>query len=318
MTRADYRNQMKKLLLKIFILLAFVAGFLAVLEYFSIREDTKAVIAGLTNSEDYLTQGSGAASILPVIDSVSQSDGKNVLVIGDSIAGQMFSGLAQDYPEVKIACANAAINISGQCMLAARYLDTHPEATDVWLFAHPLTLIRGYDMELGYGYAVMPFAMDGTLDYLDEETVNEMMSAYGRLSMNPYAASFIDASPLNRKLFLSYIRMHREPYVQDNDYEIASRCIIRLKELCESKGVTFHFYSSPSTEYYREKIEETRSDYEMSGMYLLYPDYLDRIYYFPDEWSSDMTHFSEEYAVREVYDAIIDEAYDGCFTSGRM
>ena len=306
---------MKKLIIKISILCLAVLGFLIIIEALSCNDDTKEAMARLTNSEDYLEQGSGAASILPIIGSAGMEDGKRVLVLGDSIAGQMFSGLAEEYPDIRIACANAAINISGQYMLASIFLDSHPEATDIWLYAHPLTLTRGYDLELGYGYAVMPFAIDGSLGYLDDRTLDEMRSVYGRLSMNPDVASFIDASPLNRKIFLSYIRMHNEPYVQENDYEIASRCIIRLKELCESRGVTFHFYSSPSTEYYRDKIEETRSDYELSDMYALYPDYLDSIYYFPNEWSGDMTHFSTEYANREVYDRVMDEAYDEIFVS---
>ncbi len=306
---------MKKLIIKISILCLAVLGFLIIIEALSCNDDTKEAMARLTNSEDYLEQGSGAASILPIIGSAGMEDGKRVLVLGDSIAGQMFSGLAEEYPDVRIACANAAINISGQYMLASVFLDSHPDATDIWLYAHPLTLVRGYDLELGYGYAVMPFAIDGSLGYLDDRTLDEMRSVYGRLSMNSDVASFIDASPLNRKLFLSYIRMHNEPYVQENDYEIASRCIIRLKELCESRGVTFHFYSSPSTEYYRDKIEETRSDYELSDMYALYPDYLDSIYYFPNEWSGDMTHFSTEYANREVYDRVMDEAYDEIFVS---
>ena len=306
---------MKKLIIKISILCLAVIGFLIIIEALSCNDDTKEVMSRLTNSEDYLEQGSGAASILPIIGSAGMEDGKRVLVLGDSIAGQMFSGLAEDYPDIRIACANAAINISGQYMLASVFLDSHPEATDIWLYAHPLTLTRGYDLELGYGYAVMPFAIDGSLGYLDDRTLDEMRSVYGRLAMNPDVASFIDASPLNRKIFLSYIRMHNEPYVQENDYEIASRCIIRLKELCESRGVTFHFYSSPSTEYYRDKIEETRSDYELSDMYALYPDYLDSIYYFPNEWSGDMTHFSTEYANREVYDRVMDEAYDEIFVS---
>lgn len=306
---------MKKLIIKISILCLAVLGFLIIIEALSCNDYTKEAMARLTNSEDYLEQGSGAASILPIIGSAGMEDGKRVLVLGDSIAGQMFSGLAEEYPDVRIACANAAINISGQYMLASVFLDSHPEATDIWLYAHPLTLTRGYDLELGYGYAVMPFAIDGSLGYLDDRTLDEMRSVYGRLSMNPDVASFIDASPLNRKIFLSYIRMHNEPYVQENDYEIASRCIIRLKELCESRGVTFHFYSSPSTEYYRDKIEETRSDYELSDMYALYPDYLDSIYYFPNEWSNDMTHFSSEYSNREVYDRVMDEAYDDIFVS---
>ena len=304
---------MKKLLLKFICIAAFVAVLLFVLEFFSMQDGTRETVAKLTNSSDYLAEGSGTTDIVPMIESVRSADDKTVLVIGDSIARQMFTVMNDDCPDTRIACVNAAINVSGQYMLAAEFLDSHPDATDVWLFAHPLTLTRTYDLELGYGYAVTPFAIAGSLKYLDDETIDQMASVYGRLALNGKFASYVDESPLNRKLFYGYIRMHNSEYEQSNAYEITSLYVLKLKELCEERNVTFHFHSSPSTEFYRGKIEETRSDFEISLLSQAYPDYLDSVYYFPTEWSDDCTHFGGEYANREVYDDIVNEAYDEFF-----
>lgn len=304
---------MKKLLLKFTIISVFVAGLVLLLEYLSINESTREMTAKLTNSSDFLSEGSGTSDIVPMIESVREDDDTTVLVIGDSIARQMFGAFSEDCPYARIACVNAAINVSGQYMLAAEYLDSHPDATDVWLFAHPLTLTRTYDLELGYGYAVTPFAIEGSLKYLDDITIDQMASVYGRFALNGRFAKLVDDSPMNRKLFFGYIRMNNSEYEQSNDYEITSLYILKLKELCEERGVAFHFYSSPSTEYYREKIEETRFDFEASPLSEVYPDYLDSIYFFPTEWSSDYTHFGGDYANRGTYEEVIENAYPDFF-----
>lgn len=304
---------MMKLIRKMILFLGISLAMVFVLEYLSINDETKEYIAVLTNSLDYSGDENGTADIVTIIKSAKTADDTNVLVIGDSIARQMFADLQGDGSEVQIDCANAAINISGQYMLAVTWLDSHPGATDVWMFAHPLTLDRGYDLQLGYAYAVMPFAIEGVLNELDDVTLDQMASVYGRFALNSKVATIINGSPMNRKLFFSYIRMFNEEYVQANAYEIASLYILKLKDLCEERGVSFHFYSSPSTEYYREKIEDTRSDYEKSSLYEVYPDYLNSIYYFPTEWSNDSTHFGGEYASRETYDMVINEAYDEFF-----
>lgn len=304
---------MKKLILKFILLFVFTLGLFCLVDYFSCQRETKKIVAKLTGSIEYLGEENGTDSIISIIRTVSSDDGTNVLVIGDSISGQMFSGMSGECPNTRIACGNAAINVSGQYMLAVTYLDNHPDATDVWLFAHPLTLDRGYDMELGYGYAVMPFAIEGIMDELDDVTLDQMATAYGRVALNPTFANVINKSPLNRKLFFNYIRMHNEEYVQDNAYEIASLYILKLADICREKGVNFHFYSSPSTEYYRDRIESTRDDFNDSELSKAYPGYLDSIYYFPTEWSKDYTHFDDEHSVREVYDEIIGKAYDEFF-----
>ncbi len=287
-----------------------LSGLFMVPELLSLDDGTKALSAKLTNSEDFLEMNTGIRSICPVIERAGAEDGATVLIIGDSIAGQLFNRLGDNDNGVTVCCANAAINITGQYMLAKTFLDSHPEATDIWLFMHPLTLTRTYDMNLGYGYSVMPFVETGLIDELDSNTIDQMASVYGRIALSREAVDLIERSPLNRKLFLNYIMMHNEEYHQSNAYEISEQYILKLRDLCDERGVAFHFYSSPSTEYYRESNEDTRADFEMTALYELYPDYLDSIYYFPTEWSEDMTHFGYEYASEDVYDEVIRDAYE--------
>ncbi len=300
---------MKKLFLKLTILLLAVCAFLGIIEYFSLNPGTKETVALLTNSDDFLELTKGNTDIRGIILSTRADDGTTVLVIGDSISRQMFSQFAEDMPKVHIACANAAINITGQYMLAMEYLDTHPATTDVWLYAHPLTITATFNLNTGYVYGVIPFAQEGSLRYLDDEMMDKMASVYGRWTMSERVASLINDSPVNSKFFFSYLNLHRSEYEQANAYEISSEMILKLREVCEERGIRFHFYSSPSTEFYREKIEETREDYMASPLYELYPDYLDGIYYFPSEWSDDLTHFGAEYANRETYEYVIENAY---------
>lgn len=301
---------MKKLVIKILIMLMFVCGLLMVLEYFSIDPKTKEVIARLTNSEDYLSQGSGTDDIIPIIQSVKEADSTTVLVLGDSIARQIFPEFSCDLPDTKIACVNAAIDITGQYMLAEEYLNSHPYATDIWLYVHPLSMTRTFDLDLGYGYAVMPFAIEGSIQYLDDSTLNQMASVYGRFALCNTVASLVDSSPLNRKIYMSYIRMHHTEYAQSNAYEISSLYIEKFRSLCEERGVDFHLSPCPSTEFFRDRIEETRDDFMNSPLYDMYPDYLDEVYYFPTEWSDDLSHFGERYANRETYVEVVRNAYE--------
>ena len=305
--------KMRKLIYKFIILFLLLVSILSVIEALSFWEETKILIARLTNSEDYISGGSGTPWICPLIEKAGTENSTAVLVLGDSIAGQMFNDMENEDPRLCVVCTNAAINITGQYMLAKTWLDSHPEAESVWLYMHPLTLTRTFDHDLAYAYAVMPFAKTGKLKELDENTLRQMRSAYSAVGLDRFFVNTIDGSPLNRKLFLNWMLMNRKDYCQENAYEISAQYILKLSALCKERGVEFHFAPSPSTEFFRSRIEETREDYLKTDLSTYYPDYLDRIYYFPTEWSEDMTHFAGGYASRECYDEVIEKAYTEFF-----
>jgi len=299
---------MKKLLSRGIVILIIILGILVGFDCLTFNEGFAMKTAKLTNSEEYLNPGvgSGIPEISQYIEGVRNKDGSTILVIGDSLSRQLFSTKRGKIEGVSIQTANAAINITGQYMLACEYLENHPNATDIWLFQHPMTIRRTFDTDLGYPYAVMPFAYNNMLGYLDKNTTDAMASVYGRPFLSSSIVKLVYESPLNRKMYLGYVNVYAKAYEQSNGYEMAEQYISKLYELCKARNVSLHFLSSPSTEYYRKEIEACVDEYRTSKLYDLFPDYYDSIIYFPTELTDDWTHFSGDYQNWDNYATFLD------------
>lgn len=279
------------------------AGFV----YASTREPYRAVLAKWTDSEAFMDD----SGMLPYFEAVRMTDQTTQLLIGDSICRQMFAGLSGENPQMSIQATNAALMITGQYLMAEEYLRTHPGATDVFLVMHPMTIARTFDTEWSYRYAVMTYVETDTIGYLDENTREDMAGVYGWFFMRKEVVNLIEKSPMLRKLYLSYININREDYVQSSPFEITDQYVKKLYDLCAERGVSLHLYSSPVSETFRERVEKLEEAYGTTWMCTRYPDYFKDILFYPDEWSEDTSHFSGEHAERGALDEIIERAYGG-------
>lgn len=296
---------MKKLFLKGLLFCIIIFSLVACFICFSTREPTRSVIARWTNSEDFMT-GSG---MLTHFTRARDTNGSTRLIIGDSIANQLFSDLQANNPKTDILTTNAALMITGQYLLAEEYIKNHPDATDIFLVIHPLPLTRTFDTEWGYRYAAMTYVETDTIDYLDENTIDAMASVYGAFFMQKNIVSLIEDSPVCRKLYLSYININSEDYIQESPFEIADQYVKKLYDLCSENQVELHVYPSPVSEYYKNQVMELSEDYGNTWMSTKFPDYFNQIMFYPDAWSEDLSHFSGEYAEREQLNEIIRQAY---------
>lgn len=296
---------MKKILLKGILFCAAILFICTYLLKLSAQEPTRARIAKWTKSTDY----SADSGMLPFFDRARLQDGTTLLVMGDSVCRQMFNGLEEFNPNTSILATNAALMITGQYVLAEEYLQSHPDATDIFLVMHPLTMIRTFDMEWSYRYSVMTCVETDTLQYLDEDTIDVLKGVYGGFFLNKKVVQMIEASPVCRKLALTYLNSNRDSYVQSSSFEIADKYVKKLYDLCQEKNVDLHLYASPSTEAYREQIEGLAEEYQLTWMYSQYPDYINDILFYPSEWSEDLSHFSGEYAERDCLNQIMEQAF---------
>ncbi len=303
---------MRLLIRKILIYILFVLVFLAGIDVLSFQPATREFVAKLTASEEYLEDGSGILDAQPYIEKVRAEDGSRVLILGDSIARQVFL----DYPlpdgyvnDVYIA----AIGITGQYLMALEYLEHHPDAEAINLVVHPETLMSTFDTHYRYVYGVMPFVANDMMRNLDPELIRKMEKVYGRFFMSERGVRFVDGSPLNRKLYLTFLTLNGKEYVPDPIYRISEEVLGDLYEICRERGVTLRLLPSPSSEFYREKIESTRTQWEESTLSELFPDYFDSIWYFPNEYTEDLTHFSGEYYTRKFLNTVIEDQYPMIF-----
>ncbi len=296
---------MKKFILKGFLFYGIMIACCTGIVLLSTHEPERTLLARLTDSKDFMS----SSGMETLFSDARKQDRTTQLIIGDSICRQLFTGLREENPQASILASNAAFMINGQYLLAHEYLDAHPEATDVFLIMHPLTIVRTYDREWTYRYGIMTYVEGDVLQYLDQNTLDTYEKIYGRLLLRKEAVQLVEASPIVRKLALSYILFYREEYVQSNSFEIADQYLKKLYELCQEKGVTLHFYSSPVSEYYRRQVQDLLPEYENSWIYTQYPDYLNDIYYYPSEWAEDLSHFSGEHAEADSLMQILQDAY---------
>lgn len=247
--------------------------------------------AQVTNTTDYI-ENTAVKEILPAIEAVSHKDGKTKLIIGDSVCYRMFDRSREKNEDYCIAATNRGLGMSGQYILGRIYLENHPEATDIYLIITTNTLITGYETVHGYQYAVQPFVLTGYIDYLDEKTLDEMKKTYGSFVLNKQMLTFVDESPVAKKLYLNLLNTYFSKSVKMEIPDTVERNIIRLAELCESRGVTLHLLPAPipDTQQRRELEAELEILYEKTKLYERYPDYYKNLTYYPEEYFSDGIH----------------------------
>ncbi|MBD5459870.1 MAG: hypothetical protein HDR26_02850 [Lachnospiraceae bacterium] len=296
---------MKKLFIKSGIFCTIILAFCFCIIFLSMKEPWKQILARWTDSEAYMDEN----ELLPAFEYVKKQDQTTQLIIGDSICKQMFADLNIYNPQISIQATSAPMMVTGQYILVEEYLKYHPDATDVFLIMHPNPLIRTFDTEWSYQYAISAYVETDTISLLDQNTLDIIREMYGTFFLKKEVVELIQNSPILRKLYLNYVYMNKENYKMESYFELADQYVKKMYDLCEENGVTLHLYPSPVSEYFRQEVSDLAYGYGGTWMSSQYPDYFEQIYYYPNEWTNDLSHFGGEYATRERLNETIKTAY---------
>lgn len=301
---------MKKFYLNILLFTIVMAGTLIIFDYLSMMEPTRTIIADLTGSSYYVSEKAASRVMKSYINKVQTQDGSTKLIIGDSVCGQMFNNLQECNDDFSIAASNAAVTMTSQYILAKEYLDNHPDATDIFLIVLPKSLKVKLGSTMGYQYAVMPFVRTGTIQDLDEDTIQIMESVYGKFFMKPSTVAAIDLSGMNLKLYLNFLEEYSSAYSFQKPYELADRYVYKIYEICQERNINFHLYPCPMPETNKEYVEGLKQEFEESLIYEINPEFLESIYYYPaDEFTG--SHFYADLSDRDYYVEKIKQVFEG-------
>lgn len=291
---------MKKFMIKAGLFTVLIVVFCVIADYMSMHKTWNLVIAQFTNSEEFIADV-GTDEIKPYIDKVQEQDDTEILIVGDSVCHQMFSGLQEYNDKICIVGSNGAITMAGQYILVEEYVKNHAAATDVYLMVLPESLSRTYDTMWGYQYAVMPFVQTNTLHLLDENTISGIKSSYGEISIQPWLVKLVDASAVNRKIYFNLIKKYGKSYKQTSDSELADQYISKMYQLCEENGITLHLYACPVADSRQQEMDALEVKFADTWLKQHYPDYFENIVYFPAKQAADGIHFSGDYAQQANY-----------------
>lgn len=268
--------------------------------WISAQDAYRDFIAYITESEEYGSGNVGSREIVPFIEKVQENNGYTKLIIGDSLCAQIYNPFQDINDEFCISGTNRAITLAGQYILAKEFIENHEKVTDIYIVCIIDSLRAEPDENFGYQYVVMPFTETDTIYALDKNTREKMESLYGSFFCRKWVVERIDKSPLNRKLYLTFLseksKVCESPFESDTMIsETAYQYLEKMHQLCKENGVDLHLVPAPhaDTEVQRTNVEYMKNEILDNGKEDLFGDYFDNIEYYQTDLLRDGVHFDE-------------------------
>lgn len=304
---------MRKLVKKTMGILLVAFGLLLGLSVLSVVPAFTSLIDMTTASVAY--EGLGKEETMGLWESIGVKDGTTKLILGDSVANQIYS--YRDNAVYSVKTGNMAMTLVWQYLYAEKYLDTHPDATDIYLCIVPDMLEHTFESKLSYNYLVIPLNISGKMEALEREQRMLLENMYGTFFMKPQVISYVSGSGLNTKFYVNALEKYYEIFPKrkevleksDNpDMVIAETYILKIQALCEQRNVHLHLLPNPKkdTVENREYLEVLEEKYRHSPLYDINPEFFDQIVFYPEEVFKDSLHFKDEFLEDGGKDRIIE------------
>lgn len=219
------------------------------------------------------------------------------LVLGDSVANQIFAtGPAMTGP-VAVATCNAAVTPLGNRILLDRWLALNPQTEQVVYVSLPGTLANDGGPEFTFHYLLFPFAESGLFEDASPKTLGHFRRRFGRLPLDN--ASVRHLLYRNDRLYDLYERriVRRPESVPGGGLpEIVVENLRAMRDACAARGARFRLAfppvredNRPSDAYLARVSEQVREICpEIDGLVL-------NLRAEPPEHFRDGVHFAKEW-----------------------
>lgn len=214
--------------------------------------------------------------------SLKKQSKTRVLLIGDSVANQLFNNDSTNGEVNSLAC-NQAASLVGHYILLKNYLDKNEEVERVVLMYHPQSFANNLDQEFSFHYFLKPFN-NRKYKHLFSEQVKEQIRKI------PYF--FMSQIPVILRSNFSPQYSGEMRRWNDVFSPISKEYLHKMKSLTDSKGILFTVTSPPVKASMRDSIIRIdRNILEEEGLLPLLDDYLDDIRYSAEKHFVDDIHF---------------------------
>ena len=171
------------------------------------------------------------------------------LVLGDSVAYQLFGVRPKPSRAVAVGASNAAVTPLGNRILLDRWLALNPQAEDVVYLVHPTSLANDGLPHFTFHYLLFPFGETGLLDGAPPETLAHLRRRFGRLPVDN--ASVRHLLYRNDRLYDFYERRivrRPEPVPGGGLPEIVVENLRAMRDACAARDVRFRLAFPPVRE----------------------------------------------------------------------
>lgn len=225
------------------------------------------------------------------IEYSEKNSGYKKVVLGDSVAKQLFVPGTAYKNEYYSLTANRVIGLAGQYLLLKNYLENNPQTEEVVIMLLPSSVQQDFNDKLTYSYFVLPF-FSYYRYFMTDKSVKVIEDNYGIFS-NSEVLFMMTRSALLRNLYQTYVMDVSDMESTDSWKEY----MVKIQEMCDEKGINVKWRSSPlsDTEESHQKEETLIKNCGETEMAILTDDYFNSIKYYDEKNMRDGIHFYDDY-----------------------
>jgi hypothetical protein len=223
------------------------------------------------------------------IDKSKQKKKVKKLLIGDSVAAQLYGNTDYNDSIYSLAC-NQAITLAGQYFLLHNFIEINKDSLpdEVIFFCNPNSLRNNLD-RLTFQYFLKPFYNDEYKPFIDS-VLNE------RIKTIPL--HFISQFPLIKtSSYTPEIAVPKNDYFDGIFSPITKDYLKKIESLCKNNGIKFRFAPTPVKKSIIQTIKQFKIDYPIDT--LTVDNYFKDIRAFDDTLFVDDSHFKPEYVPKD-------------------
>lgn len=225
------------------------------------------------------------------LDLSEKNSGYKKVVLGDSVAKQLFVPGKAYKNEYYSLTTNRVIGLAGQYLLLKNYLQNNPQTEEVVIMLLPSSVQQDFNDKLTYSYFVLPFFQYYQY-FMTEDSVKTIQKNYGKFS-NDGVLFMMERSAMLRNLYQTYVM---DVSKQENSGAWKAY-MNEIEDMCSEKGIKVKWYSSPlaNNSEGKKKSETLSANCGENEKKLLSDSYFDSIRYYDEKNMRDGIHFYDDY-----------------------
>lgn len=237
-----------------------------------------------------------ASEVYEAIELCTKTSSYEGLILGDSVAHQIFNPSTQHYSDKYLfAATNNAITIFGNYLLLVKFYRSNPQLKEVKLIFRPDGFSTDINPKRFYQYVVQPFYDNDYITEIDPEIKNKVETIFTEKRVNSsFYRNLYSNFPTLRQNFLTKISY--EEKTDKNDISLINEIYLKkIISFCTKNNILLNITSSPVSNKYSKadflKVSNTLQN-KIGKEY--FSNYLDSILFFNDSEFLDEVHFTGE------------------------
>jgi hypothetical protein len=247
----------------------------------------------LLSNDRYKHSGAGSE----IYYSINKSEHKNKssvkILLGDSVARQMFSNVTSNDPIYSLAC-NQAIGMVGQFLLLNNYLRAGNHVDTVYLLFTPFSFLNNLNEVYTYHYFLKPFYVNKYFPLFSQTVIEQIHKIpYYYLSRCPYV--------LTSKWAPDFVSKDKVDYTFLSP--ISAEYLVKIKALSIKYGFRLVVIPTPTSLSNRRRIENmNKNEIVVNNLQNEFKDYFKNIIYLDDgNFINDGVHLINPLKYAEYY-----------------